>query len=693
MSKGMKMLAESFMYEREYLSPSQIASKYRILSDGNIKGNFEWYRSPYWRYITDCLSPESHYTDIFVEKGSQIGWTLAAIANIMLAIMKQYNGNILFMSDNDDNVKRAMNGFIADMLRESGMESTLGRPKKGSMKSSGGNNANEKKFNGGRDTLFTWSGQTWAKLSSITPKYVFLDEIERYRRGSKVGDIYSMTKNRVKTYQGSHKIFAGSTPEIEDTSIIHPLFLSGDQNYYNIPCPHCGEYITLDFSIRLEDGSFAGITYKRNNLGGLVAGSVGYVCQKCGGHFKESHKYEMYREDDYSYQNSNTPLCLWIPTVEQANKKIGSFHVSSLYSGQGLGGWDQIVENWLDINPINAPKKIDALITFKNQTEGKPWKDKEVILSAKGIMKNQCNYLPGIVPDVLSKEHGNGEIICLMCAVDLNGVMDEKDVTKDDVRLNWSVIAYTEKGDDDFVTSYAVAHGEIGSFERARDKRKREELGESRDEQMTYRHGAKNSVWPVFKEQVLSKMWPTQSGRTVKVMLCGIDTGNYTIYANQFVSGNKNCVGIKGGKKDEFVKEGDIKPYIKNTEQPQLWKVDGNRLKDRVAESIEAEWTAGKGTTQPIGHMNYPMTRGEEFSYDAYFVEYEGEKKKIVKNEIGKPLHWIWEKHNSESRQHYFDCRVYNESLIKIATKIWCKEMKLELAFKNFVAIMKMYKK
>ena len=341
----MRMLADAFRHDIEYLKPSEITEKYRILSTGKFKGAFKFKRSPYAREIVDTLSPENTMRVIAVEKGSQIGLTMAGLANILLAIMKQYQGDVLFMSDTDEQVKRAMNGFIEDMIRESGLSDIIGKNNSRTRRKTGkGDTTKEKKF-GNDHTLYTWSGQTVGKLSSISPKFSLNDECERYKFSDKKGGSpYSLIMNRHKTYSGEYKAYFVSTPELLQTSVIHPIFLQGDQRYYNLPCPHCGDMIDFKWHVKLENGESAGITYKRNNLGGLEKGSVGYVCQKCGGFFKETHKYSMFNETEYSIKNGGDPVCQWIPTVQPLDPDYGSYHISALYSGAGFHTWDAIVK-------------------------------------------------------------------------------------------------------------------------------------------------------------------------------------------------------------------------------------------------------------------------------------------------------------------------------------------------------------
>jgi len=68
-------------------------------------------------------------------------------------------------------------------------------------------------------------------------------------------------------------------------SNIHPLFLKGDQRRYFIPCTCCGERIPCFGRClsRAQTERKGWNHYKLDNHGHLVTGSVGYICQMCGG--------------------------------------------------------------------------------------------------------------------------------------------------------------------------------------------------------------------------------------------------------------------------------------------------------------------------------------------------------------------------------------------------------------------------
>lgn len=706
MDKGQKILLDAFRHHIEYLMPSEIAEKHRVLSAGKYKGQFQFKRSPFFREIVDTISPENTQRVFGVEKGSQIGWTIAALANLMLAVFKQYGADMMFMSDTDEQVKRAMNGFIDDMIRESGLGDTVGKKGDRSRKKPGtGDTVKEKKF-GDNHTLFTWSGQTVGKLSSISPKFSFNDECERYKFSDKQGgNPYALILNRHKTFSGEYKAYFGSTPELIQTSVIHPIFLQGDQRYYHIPCPHCGSHISLQWHVQLEGKDTAGIYYKRTSTGGADPKSVGYICQECGGFFKESHKLAMFSETEYQIRNTGTewtkgnvyklkdgnlPLCRWIPTATPLDPDYGSYNISALYSGAGFHTWAAIVKGWCLANPTNAPKNLDMLKTFYNQELGLPWEDRGREVDSTQLRGNTRLYEINHIPSKLIQDDGNGEIVLITCAVDLNGIMGKGDKYEDDdVRLDYEVVAWCSSGNDDFVTSYSLDHGSIGNFERASETRKREEKGDSRKEKWTYRHGFKNNVWDEF-EKILYTQYVDDEGRKMGVNMCGVDTGNYTVFANEFVNKHTRCIALKGDREDDYTRFAADAPYFKKGTQKDLYLVANNLIKDKLADQMMLPWQERKGFPQPEGFMNYPRPANNKYGL-AFFKEYEGEKREIKKDALGKPLGMRWIKKHSTSPQHFWDCRVYNIAVQKIVTHFYCKGVKggtdKEVSWQKFCGI------
>lgn len=646
----------------------------------NYEGYIKYSRTPYLIEPLNTLMPESPIRQIFVMKGSQLGFSVAFIQPGIGWVISQNPCNILFMVNDDEGIKRVMQTQIDPMINNSGIGHLIKATSvRGGRNQKTGDTSNRKQFEGGN--LITWSGQSMAKLSQISPRIGFYDEYERYKSSDKkAGAVYPMIINRHKSYLHTYKAFFISSPEVKGNSNIETGYLLGDQRRYHIPCKHCGEKIVLEFSVVVEGlKDRAGIVFKRDKNGLVVKDSVEYVCQKCGGTFKESHKYDMLE----------SLSCEWIPTGVAKDESIRSYQISALYAPLGFYDWYTIAKDWCRIHPLDKPILVEDLKVFINQTLGETWEVKSKEIKTSNIMKNCRNYDINTIPVNLSEQDGNGKIVLITCAVDLNGKMGES-VLDDDVRLDYEVVAWTENGDDNFVTSYSIDHGSIGTFERMRDKKNRMFKGDITEyEKFTYRHGLKNSVWDIFKNEILNKEYIGDNGKKYKIGICGIDTGNFTVYANEFVKNNQKCFGLKGKSDNKYTMFDTDKRYFQIGSQPKLYLVEGDRVKDRISESMDQLWEENSKISQPIGFMNFPNPDYNKYTYKTYFHEYEGEKREIHANSEGNPIGMRWVKKHASSPNHFWDTRCYNYVIKEIAKYEYCKSYKVPVSWENFCTILK----
>lgn len=107
-------------------------------------------------------------------------------------------------------------------------------------------------------------------------------------------------------------------------------FKLGDQRYYNVPCPHCGELIVFKFSLHSERYGDCGIRWWRvsedeSKTGGewdmeKVRQNTFYKAQCCGGEIFDRHKPAMLRAGR------------WIPTNLNAEPGRRSYHLNSPYA-------------------------------------------------------------------------------------------------------------------------------------------------------------------------------------------------------------------------------------------------------------------------------------------------------------------------------------------------------------------------
>jgi phage terminase large subunit GpA-like protein len=675
----------------ERLTPVEWAETHRRLTKEvtDYDGPMSYRMTPYLIEIANSAMADDPSQIISIMKGSQLGFSIGGIFTILGWIIAQSPANTLFITENDEKLKDQIQGPINQMINSSQLANYVGnhnireREAKGRRSSGTGDTVKGIKFKDGQ--LYTLSGQNIKSLSSWSIRYGLYDEVERWKGSYKsAGKFLELVEPRHRAYKDRRKLFFVSTPEVKQTSNIEPLHDMGDRRRYKIPCKHCGELIELKWT-QETDGEHAGITYKRDKAGRFIEGSAEYICQECGNTFKEIHKYDMLDETYDAYKAGRPNICEWVPTAEPISPIYKSYQISSMYAPAGFYSWQDMARKWCNIHPKNGARDLGALQTFYNQELGLTWEAKGKEVSATGLKQNTRNYDVGIIPTEQSEREGNGKIVAITCAVDLNGIMGEGDnVQDDDVRLDYEVVGWCENGDDNYVTSYSIDHGSIGNFQRSRDKR----VKRTDETKWTFRHGHKNNVWDEF-EKVLYRDFKRDNGKTKRIMLCGVDTGNFTKYANEFVYKHPLCIGVKGKDPDKYTKLGADKKFYTKGSQPKLYLAEGDVIKDVLAEEVDLYWNDNTSIQQPFGYMNFPRPENGKYQYNTFFKEFEGEHKVMQRDASGAPVGFKWVKKHSGSANHFLDTRLYNMVMQKLLVEIICKKYKLEATWKNFCAYMK----
>lgn len=651
-------LVEKIKIDKEILSPSEFAEKYRYLTSdvSTIQGKFKYSLTPYTRELIDMLSPYSPAKVIGIMKGAQIGLTEGLIVNGICWIIANNPGNIMALSANEDLSREMIESRLDQGIRSCGIQHLIRPNTIRKRNNRTGDTSQSKEFAGGR--LFAGSVQGIDKLGKQRSiKYGFFDDFESAPVADKdQGNIFELLQQRFSTASNSMKQYFISTPENKPSNI-ERVYLMGDQRKWHIPCPCCGEMIEIIWHQKNDNNESVGVFYETDQNGKLKPSSVGYVCQKCGGFFKETIKYE---------QNQHG---IWIPTAEPERIGYYSYHIPALIAGPHCFGWTDYAEKWIDIFKGGNESKA-KLRVFKNVVLGEPFEDKRKQASANQLMKNIRNYEVGTVPNALSKLDGNGEIILLTCSCDLNG-------TVDDARLDYEVVAHSESG-----STYSIDQGSIGTYQPKLSK----------DDRELWSYDIKNqvNVWNEFMNKVILKNYPTDDNQEMRIFKTGIDTGYYSDFAYNFIDSNPQLLyGLKGDIEDKPLKaNADIPMFKRAKERANLYILEVNKLKDQLDERMSLKWN--EGTEQPNGFMNFPNPVGEKYKYETYFKHYEAEVKKLTTNDDGEVIGWLWQKKNTMSQNHFFDCAVYNRGLREIIFQNTCKGQGIKYpTWADFVRLVK----
>lgn len=508
-----------------------------------------------------------------------------------------------------------------------------------------GDTNTKKDFSGGFINITTPNNhKEWRDVSL---KYGFIDDFEAAKSGSKEsGSTRKLIEGRFAAYADTHKIFYISTPEQKATSNIEPAYLLGDQRKYMIPCPCCGVPIELKWAIEKE-GIVGGITWKLDGDNKIIPGSVGYICQECGGFFDDKNKDELLN------------LGYWQPTAEPSRPGYYSYHLSSLYAPTGMYDWEHYVNDWLEANPIGQPRKEALYKTFVNTCLGETYESTAEAPKANSIQRNTRDYEICTIPEKLSIADGNGRIVLLTLAADMNGIVE-------DCRLDYEIVAWSEHG-----ASYSIAHGSIGTF-IPRENSLRHKVDRER---WTYEENKERSVWPLL-EQILGTMFPTDTDRKMPILIAGLDCGHYSTYAYSYIDkSNYNIIGLKGDKEDKYIRFGvDVKLFKPAQERQKLYILQVGLIKDKLSDYMALRWSRDD-ESQPTNFMNFPQPSGGLYQFTNFFEHFESEHRIIATNDegVGEAARWV--KKTSTSQNHMWDCRVYNMVLREIFTYMLGKEL------------------
>lgn len=208
------------------------------IPDGPRAGRlFDLSFTPYLGPILKRLSPEHGCTKIVVRKSAQVGYTLVLIC-WMLAIIARIGGKGMIVQPtlpaardfNEEKFHPAIEECdpAFDRLDEAESKASLKKFPGGSIRLTGANSSKD--------------------LRSKTIKWMGCDEVDDWPRDlDGQGDPMGMVDARQFSYiaTGEYKKLVGSTPTIEGASRIDADFERGEQVYWEVPCPHCGEFQQL----------------------------------------------------------------------------------------------------------------------------------------------------------------------------------------------------------------------------------------------------------------------------------------------------------------------------------------------------------------------------------------------------------------------------------------------------------------
>lgn len=382
----------------ENLTVSQWADKNRRLTSESSAevGKWRTSRTPYMLDILDSFT-DPLIEHIVVVAASQVGKS-ETINNMVGYCIDQDPGPILLIQPTIDDVKRYSEMRIAPMIRETRcLKRKVADPKSRDT----ANTKRQKSFPGG---VLVMTGSNVAHdLASMPIRYVFGDERDRWAKSAGTeGDPWELAVARTRTFY-NRKLVEVSTPTIKGASAIENSYNLGTMERWKSKCPHCGEYVEIDFdNIRYEKE-----VVEKDGKNIFHITEIFYICHECGA-----------ISDEHTIKSQPAK---WVAAAPEAklHHRTRSFWLTAWVSPWAT--WESIILQYLQ-----AVDDSEKLKVVYNTQFGKLWEQRGELATEDEVMSRR---------EVYEAELPDG-VLVLTCGVD----------TQDD-RLEYEVVGHRRFGE------------------------------------------------------------------------------------------------------------------------------------------------------------------------------------------------------------------------------------------------------
>lgn len=343
-------LLESAPTEPPLALISEYAETHRVLPVNTpFPGLWDNSKTPYLVEPMNNMAPSSGIQHTVMMAGAQLGKSAMA-ENVVAYYMGECPAEQLFISATDTALGKWLKR-LEPLIDSCGIREMLIAIATNTGSRRTGDTSREKQYPGG--TLSMASAQSASSLRADTIRVLIRDEIDGAPELLKTGEgsWLKVSYARTSNWGERKRVLDVSTPTTIENSVIYPLFLSGDQRKYFVPCPLCGEYQYLQSG---NEQSNYGLKAETED-GVIVCGY--YQCEFCQKAIFNHQKTEMLAGGE------------WRPMVT-GKRDIRSYHLPSYYSPVGMLSWTEIVKERAE-----AEETPDGMRSFVNLREGWPYKE------------------------------------------------------------------------------------------------------------------------------------------------------------------------------------------------------------------------------------------------------------------------------------------------------------------------------
>ncbi len=327
-------------------------------------GPYRTERTPYAREPMRCLSPGHPARRVVTMVASQLMKTQIAL-NWIGGCIHMAPANILMLLPSLGLAKRVSGRVGKTIDATPVLRERVASPRSRDAR----NTMDTKEFEGG--TLYATTAGSAANLAELAARYIYGDEIDRWDVDvDNEGDPIELAETRASTFGRNAKIYFSSSPTLKGASRIADLFDQSDQRHYYVPCPHCGDYQTLEWeNLKWTDD------YRQ----------VQYLCCTCGSLIDEHHKGDMLARGE------------WRAHAEGDGETVG-FTLNALYAPLGWVSWLGLAKQYDKAKAAQDKGDLEPMQVFYNTRLARLWDAAQEMTKASELKARAEDYPLGSVP-------------------------------------------------------------------------------------------------------------------------------------------------------------------------------------------------------------------------------------------------------------------------------------------------------
>lgn len=350
----------------KYLAPpppltvSEWADEYRYLNQKttHLPGKWSTDNTPYMREPMDCVTDAAVERIVF-KKPIRIGGTESLVNNAIAYHIHYDPCPMIYVQSSLDEGRKYSSKLFDTMVEVTPvLKERVGKSKESKTRLS--------KSGPGWDLNIV--GAKSAKgFTMVFRRLVICDDVNKYEvHADSHGDPIKLAEGRARNVWNKKIILIGP-PGVEGACRITQEYELSDRRLHYIPCPHCGEYQTLEFGGKDYD---FGLKWKGDD--------VWYLCRKCRDKIQNHHKPEFLRHGQWK--------------AESEFNGTAGFWLNGLYSP--WYSWDELKKDFLEAT--GTPEKLKV---FNTETLAITWQEKGDAPAVSSVSELRLPYKFGEVPE------------------------------------------------------------------------------------------------------------------------------------------------------------------------------------------------------------------------------------------------------------------------------------------------------